>query len=82
MLPINSRTGEFSDSANSYLLSAISIPDCPRYSDTESSLSNLLLNWKNKYPHAEVVGHNYFESTKKTCPNFDVKKWLKKESVI
>ena len=40
------------------------------------SLSNLLLNWKNKYPHAEVVGHNYFESTKKTCPNFDVKKWL------
>ena len=41
-----------------------------------SSLSELLLNWKNKYPNAKVVGHNFFESTKKTCPNFDVQKWL------
>ena len=26
-----------------------------------------------KYPNAKIVGHNEFEYTNKTCPNFDLK---------
>lgn len=32
---------------------------------------------KNKYPEAIIQGHRDFEGVKKSCPNFDVKKWLK-----
>ena len=27
-----------------------------------------------KYPKTEIIGHNIISDTKKTCPNFDVKK--------
>jgi len=40
-----------------------------------NSLFHLLSSWKKKYSSAEVVGHNNFPNTKKTCPNFDVKRW-------
>ena len=42
-----------------------------------SSLKNLILNWKKKYIHAEVVGHYSLTKSKKTCPNFNVEKWYK-----
>tara|TARA_B100000035_G_scaffold181721_1_gene155140 strand:- start:261 stop:674 length:414 start_codon:yes stop_codon:yes gene_type:complete len=42
------------------------------------SLKKILKNWKIKYKNAEVVGHNSFDYTDKTCPNFDVKNWYKK----
>lgn len=32
---------------------------------------------KNKYPDAIIQGHRDFDGVKKSCPNFDVKKWLK-----
>ena len=31
------------------------------------------------YPLAQVVGHNDFPNTEKTCPNFNVKNWWKKK---
>ena len=42
------------------------------------SLETLLERWTHKYPYAKIVGHNNFQNTKKTCPNFDVLEWWKK----
>ena len=41
-----------------------------------NTLTNLIKEWKKKYPLAKICGHRDFKNTKKTCPNFDVKKWL------
>ena len=46
------------------------------------SLKIQLIKWKRKYPYAEILGHRDFKNTKKTCPNFDVKNWCKKENLI
>ena len=43
-----------------------------------NSLKIVLRDWKVKYPKAKVVGHCDFENTNKTCPNFNLKKWLMK----
>ena len=45
------------------------------------SLKNILANWKQVYPNANIVGHCDTGNTKKTCPNFDVSKWLKKQKI-
>ena len=42
------------------------------------SLHNLLHHMKSKYPNAQIVGHYEFDSDK-TCPNFDVRKWVDRE---
>jgi len=41
------------------------------------SLEKILRKWKNSYPQAKIIGHCDTGNTKKTCPNFDVKTWLK-----
>ena len=41
-----------------------------------NTLTKLIKEWKKKYPLAKICGHRDFKNTKKTCPNFDVKKWL------
>ena len=46
-----------------------------------SSLKNVLLRWKKKYPKAEIIGHRDAIDTKKTCPNFDVRSWCKENSI-
>ena len=46
-----------------------------------SSLKKVLLNWKKKYPDAEIVGHRDAAKTNKTCPNFDVKSWCKENLI-
>ena len=46
-----------------------------------NSLKKVLQHWKKKYPNAKIVGHNEFEYTNKTCPNFDLKGWLVKEYI-
>jgi len=46
-----------------------------------SSLKNVLLRWKKKYPKAEIIGHRDAINTKKTCPNFDVRSWCKENSI-
>ena len=38
-------------------------------------LEELLKEWKAKYPKARICGHCDFDSTEKTCPNFDVGAW-------
>jgi len=43
-----------------------------------NSLKKILLFWKKKYPDVEIIGHRDTNLTKKTCPNFDVKLWCKK----
>lgn len=42
-----------------------------------SSLRALLNDWSNLYPDAKIVGHTELNPGK-TCPNFDVQKWLKR----
>lgn len=37
-------------------------------------LEKIVYGLKQKYPNAEVLGHNNFTSLK-TCPTFDVKEW-------
>ena len=44
--------------------------------DQLDSLRQLLRDWKIKYPDAVVLGHCDLDSGK-TCPNFDVKHWVK-----
>lgn len=39
------------------------------------SLKKVLLNWKKKYPNANIIGHRDATVTTKTCPNFDVVEW-------
>ncbi len=46
------------------------------------SLEKVLINWKAKYPSAEIIGHNVISDSKKTCPNFDLKKWCKSKDLI
>ena len=45
------------------------------------SLKNVLANWKQVYPNANIVGHCDTGNTRKTCPNFDVSKWLKEQKI-
>ena len=41
------------------------------------SLKRVLKKWEKSYPNAKIVGHKDTGYTKKTCPNFDVKTWVK-----
>ena len=41
------------------------------------SLEKIIKKWKLIYPKATIIGHCDTGNTKKTCPNFDVAKWLK-----
>ena len=45
------------------------------------SLKKILLEWKKKYPLAQILGHRDSTITDKTCPNFDVKSWCDKNMV-
>ena len=45
------------------------------------ALSSVLIDWKKKFPTAEIKGHYEAINTKKTCPNFDVKKWCIKRNL-
>lgn len=47
-----------------------------------SSLKIILDTWKKKYPNAVILGHCEAIKTHKTCPNFDVQKWLKSNELI
>ena len=49
--------------------------------DQFNSLKQLLINWKETYPNAEILGHSDAIITDKTCPNFDVKKWCEVNSL-
>lgn len=40
-----------------------------------ATLAELLRAWQARYPKAKVCGHCDFDSTEKTCPNFDVAAW-------
>ena len=44
------------------------------------SLKKVLDKWQSLYPKANIVGHRDIGNTMKTCPNFDVKTWLKNVS--
>ena len=46
------------------------------------SLKKLLLMWKNKYKNSKIIGHKDLPNTKKTCPNFDIQLWCKKENIV
>ena len=46
-----------------------------------NSLKIILKDWKVKYPKAKIVGHCDFDNTNKTCPNFNLKKWLIKVNI-
>ena len=45
------------------------------------SLKKVILKWKSKYPLAIVIGHKDAIETQKSCPNFDVAKWLISEKI-
>ena len=45
------------------------------------SLERVLKRWKSIYPDAKILGHRDIGQTKKTCPNFDVRSWCKKEEL-
>ena len=41
------------------------------------SLEKVLKKWRFSYPQAKIIGHCDIGETVKTCPNFDVKSWVK-----
>lgn len=41
------------------------------------ALHELLQSMKIRYPSAEIIGHRDVPNTKKDCPCFDVREWLK-----
>ena len=45
------------------------------------SLQKILKLWKISYPQAKIVGHCDTGNTNKTCPNFDVKTWLRNKDI-
>jgi N-acetylmuramoyl-L-alanine amidase len=45
------------------------------------SLEEILKLWKKTYPKSLIEGHYETKSTKKTCPNFDVKKWCEHRKI-
>ena len=52
------------------------------FSDEQyNSLKRVLYDWKKKYQEAVVLGHRDAIKTKKTCPNFDVIQWCKKNKL-
>ena len=54
-----------------------------KFSDIQfTSLKILLIEWKKKYPDAIILGHRDAIITKKTCPNFNVNEWCKKENIF
>jgi N-acetylmuramoyl-L-alanine amidase len=46
------------------------------------SLKSLLIEWKKKYPNSTILGHRDAINTKKTCPNFNVNEWCRKEKIV
>lgn len=42
-----------------------------------SSLKQLLIDLKTRYPKAKIQGHRDFPNVKKACPSFSVADWLK-----
>ena len=46
-----------------------------------NSLEKLLIKWKKKYPLSQIKGHSEAIKTKKTCPNFDVFKFLSQRNL-
>ncbi len=40
------------------------------------SLANLLVELREKFPNAEVLGHRDMPNVRKACPSFDVRSWL------
>ena len=48
------------------------------FSSTQlKTLADLLREWQARYPQAKICGHCDFDSTEKTCPNFDVAAWCR-----
>lgn len=45
------------------------------------SLEKVLRTWSAQYPKAKVVGHRDFETTDKTCPNFDAGAWWQSRNI-
>lgn len=45
------------------------------------SLKNVIFKWKVKYPEAKILGHRDAIVTEKTCPNFNVELWVKKNKL-
>jgi N-acetylmuramoyl-L-alanine amidase len=40
-----------------------------------NSLKKIIIGWKSVYNISKILGHYEAVNTRKTCPNFDVKKW-------
>jgi len=47
--------------------------------DQHIALEGLIINLKEKYPRARVIGHN--EVSDKICPGFDVQEWLNENEI-
>jgi N-acetylmuramoyl-L-alanine amidase len=78
---------EFWIGAHTYGLNDKSLGVCligrNKFTDLQfNSLEKIILKWKEKYNNPEIIGHCKAIETKKTCPNFDVKKWCMERKII
>lgn len=77
---------EFWTGAHAYGINNISLGICligkNNFTNKQyQSLKISLLLWKEKYPDAKIIGHRNAIKTDKTCPNFNVSKWLESEGI-
>ena len=47
-----------------------------------NSLKKIIIDWKKRFPSAIIKGHKDVINTSKTCPNFNVQKWLLSVNII
>ena len=68
----------FGKGAHAYKYNDKSVGVCRKnkFTKTTKILKKVLNCWKKKYPLSKIIGHKDLPNTDKTCPNFDVKKWL------
>jgi len=47
-----------------------------------NALEEILRSWQANHPKARILGHRDFETTTKTCPNFDVSQFCISRQIV
>jgi len=77
--PTNGVKGHNEDSIHLSYIGGATTDD--RTKAQKESMKSRVIQLLKQFPDAEVLGHCDFPGVVKSCPNFNVKKWLKDEGI-